>query len=231
MKFAQLVLLLLIGNFLLAQGEETVFVDRYAVEGERYPDIKGNPYLFKNGKWFKADLITRELKTIPNILTRYNTYTGDMEVKRENGDTYYKLVPKDFVRIEFSVDENGKTALDPDQRLIFQNGFHPRFNNRFVNLVYTGNSMVVFRDYRCIISDEAARRVGQSIEVKQFRPRVDYYLLKNGELSELNVRKNALIKILGHKKQLDTFFKENKLDLDNTFDLQKVFAYAESLGK
>lgn len=229
MKFTHLVLFLLVANALFAQGEEMVFVNRYAVEGERYPDIKGNPYLFKSDEWHKADLVTRELKTIPNILTRYNTYTGDMEVRREDGETYYKLVPKDFVRIEFSVNDKGDRVLHPDHRLIFQNGFHPRFNNRFVNLIYTGSTMVVFRDFRAIVSDEAARRVGQSIETRQFRPRVDYYLLKNGELQELNVRKKSLMKILGHKKALEAFFKENKLDLNNASDLNRLFTYAESL--
>jgi hypothetical protein len=231
MKFAQLVLLLFISQFLFAQGEDLVFVDRYEVQGDRYPDIKGNPYLFEEDDWFKADLVTRELKTVPNILTRYNTYTGDIEVRREGDETYYKLLPKDFVRIEFSVDEDGEKAADPAERLIFQNGFHPRFNNRYVNLVYTGNSMVVFRDYRCIIRDEAARRVGQSIEVMQFRPRVDYYLLKNGNLTELSLRKKSLIKELGHAKELEAYLKKNKLDLDSSADLKKFFTYAESLEK
>lgn len=229
MKCTHLILLLFFGPFLFAQGEEMVFVNRYAIEGERYPDIKGNPYLFKKDEWFKADLITRELKTIPEVQTRYNMYTGDFEVKRADGETFYKLVPKDFLRVEFSVDEKGNSISDQQGKLVFQNAFHPRFRNHFVNLIYNGGDMVVFRDYRCIVSDEAAQRVGQSIEVKQFRPRVDYFVLQNGELNEISMKKKNIIKLLGHKKQMESFFKDNKLDLDSAADLKKIFEYAQSL--
>jgi hypothetical protein len=90
--------------------------------------------------------------------------------------------------------------------------------------------MVVFRDFRAIISEKTIQNVGEAVEFKRFFPKVDYYLMQNGELKTINTKKKTLIKLLGHKKDLEAYIKEHKLDLDSARDLKKLFTFAETLG-
>jgi hypothetical protein len=219
-------LLLLIQN-LSAQSGELIFVNGLDVNEERYSDIKDSPYLFKDD-WHSADLLTKEMKRVPKMPTRYNLYTGEFEVRQ--GDKFIRLANDRFMRIEFEVDENGSPLEAEDEKLVFQASFHPRFKDRFVNLIYSGNTMVVFRDFRAIISEKTIQNVGEAVEFKRFFPKVDYYLMQNGELKTINTKKKTLIKLLGHKKDLEAYIKEHKLDLDSARDLKKLFTFAETLG-
>ena len=227
MKYTHWFLLLFFVQNLNAQSEDLIFVNGFDVNEERYADIKDSPYLFKDD-WHPADLLTKEMKRVPNVPTRYNLYTGEFEVRQ--GDKFIRLANDRFMRIEFEVDEEGKSLEEESEKLIFQASFHPRFKDRFVNLIYSGSTMVVFRDFRAVISEKTVQNVGQTVEFKRFFPKVDYYLMQNGELKTINTKKKTLIKLLGHKKDLEAFIKEHKLDLDSSRDLKKLFTFAETLG-
>lgn len=227
MKYAHFMLLMFVASLLNAQSENLIFVNGLDVNENRYPDIKGSPYLFEE-EWQQADLLTKEMNRVVKVPTRYNIYTGEFEVRQD--DKFIRLASERFMRIEFEVDEKGQKAENPDDRLIFQASFHPRFRDRFVNVIYNGKTMVVFRDYRALLSEKEVQNVGQTVEFKRFIPKVDYYILQNGELKVLRVNKNTLIKQLGHKKELESFIKEQKLDLEAGSDLKKLFTFAETLG-
>ncbi len=223
MKYTYWFLLLLLAQHLNAQSEDLIFVNGLDVNEERYPDVKESPYLFGDD-WHAADLLTKEMKRVPEMQTRYNLYTGEFEVRQ--GDKFIRLASDRFMRIEFEVDEEGEAIADSDQKLIFQASFHPRFKNRFVNVVYSGPTMVL----RAIISTKTIQNVGDTVEFKRFHSKVDYYLMQSGELKTINTKKKSLIKLLGHKKELESFIKDQKLDLDSGADLNKLFTFAETLN-
>lgn len=227
MKYSYWFLLLLLAQNLGAQSEDLIFVNGIDVNEERYPDVKESPYLFGDD-WHAADLLTKEMNRVPGMLTRYNLYTGEFEVRQE--DKFIRLASDRFMRIEFEVDEEGEAADNDEEKLIFQASFHPRFKDRFVNVIYSGPTMVLFRDFRAIISTKTIQNVGDTVEFKRFHSKVDYYLMQNGELKTINTKKKSLIKLLGHKKDLESFMKEHKLDLDSAPDLNKLFTFAETLN-
>lgn len=227
MKYTHCFFLIFLAVNINAQSEDLIFVNGLDINEERYADIKDSPYLFKE-EWVPADLLTKDMKRIPNMPTRYNLYTGEFEVRQ--GDKFIRLANDRFMRIEFEVDEAGNKLEQGGEKLVFQASFHPRFKDHFINLIYSGTSMVVFRDFRVIISEKTVQNVGDTVKFKRFYKKVDYYLLQNGELKTINPNKKQLIKVLGHKKELESFIKENKLDLESAADLNKLFTFAETLS-
>lgn len=227
MKYTFWFLMVLLVQSLSAQSEDLIFVNGLDVNKNRYADVKESPYLFDD-EWLPANLLTKEMKRVPEMPTRYNLYTGEFEVRQ--GDKFIRLASDRFMRIEFEVDEEGEQVNDDANRLIFQASFHPRFKDRFVNVIYTGATRVLFRDYRAIISNKTVQNVGDTVEFKRFHKKVDYYLMQNGDLKTIKNNKKSLIKILGHKKELESFIKEHKLNLDSGTDLNKLFTFAETLG-
>ncbi|PHN02021.1 hypothetical protein [Flavilitoribacter nigricans] len=227
MKYTYWFILVILATNLSAQSEDLIFVNGLDVNEERYPDIKDSPYLFGD-EWHPADLLTKEMKRVPNMPTRYNIYTGEFEVRQ--GDKFIRLANDRFMRIEFEVNEDGEKVDNADEKLVFQASFHPRFRDHFVNLIYSGSTMVVFRDFRAIVSEKTVQNVGQTVEFKRFFPKVDYYLMQNGELKTIKPNKKTLIKLLGHKKELEAYIKEHKLDLESAPDLNKLLTFAETLS-
>lgn len=227
MKYTYWFLFLLLALNLSGQSEDLIFVNGLNVNDNRYPDVKESPYLYGDD-WYSANLLTKEMKRVPDVQTRYNLYTGEFEVRQ--GDKFIRLASDRFMRIEFEVDEKGEKVEKGEERLIFQASFHPRFKDRFINVIYSGPAMVLFRDFRAIISTKTIQNVGDTVEFKRFHSKVDYYLMQNGELKTINTKKKSLIKILGHKKDLESFIKEHKLDLDYGPDLNKLFTFAETLN-
>lgn len=227
MKYIFLLVLVFTIQIAVAQSEDLILVNGSDVAEDRYSDIKGSPYLFED-KWLTADLLTKEVERVSNVSTRYNMYTGEFEVRQD--DKFIRLANDRFMRIEFEVNENGEQVENEEERLIFQASFHPRFKDRFINLIYSGPKLLLFRDFRSTVSEKTVQNVGDTVEFKRFFNKVDYYLIQNGELKIINLKKKKLIKLLGHKKQLEAYLKEYKPDLDSATDLKKLFTFVESLG-
>ncbi|MCB0633535.1 MAG: hypothetical protein R2824_09130 [Saprospiraceae bacterium] len=227
MRYLCFFLLLLVSQWAVAQSEDLIFVNGLDINQNRYPDVKDSPYLFKDD-WHPADLLGKDMKRVPNMPTRYNMYTGEFEVR--NKDKFIRLATSQFMRIEFEVNEKGKPLAEGEEKFIFQAGFHPRFQDRFVNVIYSGPMMVVFRDYRSNISEKTIQNVGETVAFKRFFTKVEYYMLQGGELKAIRNNKNSIIKLLGHKKELEAFIKENKTDFDSVSDLKKLFTFAETLN-
>lgn len=210
-----------------AQSGDLIFVNGLDVSVDRYPDVKESPYLFKED-WHAADLLKKDMNRIPDVPTRYNLYTGEFEVR--NNDKFIRLAGDQFMRIEFEVNEKGEPLEEGADKFIFQAGFHPRFQDRFVNVIYSGPTMVIFRDFRSVISEKTIQNVGETIAFKRFFTKVDYYLLQGGELKVLRNNKKGIINLLGHKKELEAFVKEHNTDFDSGSDLKKLFTFAEMLN-
>lgn len=210
-----------------AQSGDLIFVNGLDVEVNRYPDVKESPYLFKDA-WHTADLLKKDMNRVPDVQTRYNMYTGEFEVRNEQ--KFIRLAGDQFMRIEFEVNEKGEALAAGEEGLIFQAAFHPRFQDRFVNVIYTGPTMVIFRDFRANISEKKIQNVGETVAFKRFFSKVDYYIMQGGELKVLRNSKKAIIKLLGHKKELEAFIKENKTDFNSGSDLGKLFTFAETLN-
>lgn len=226
MKFNCLLLLLCLSQLSWAQADELIFVNGTNVNEERYPEVKGSPYLFD--EWYPADLLTSSMDKIKAIPTRYNTHTGEFEVRQD--DKYILLELSRFMRIKFSVDENGDPVENDVDGLVFQAGFHPVFRGKFVNIVYSGREMILVRSLENRISEKTFQDVGKTVEVKRFLPIEEYFLLRSGELTPVKLNKKGLIKAIGHKKEIETFIKDNDLDLNAHRDLRKLLTFAETLG-
>lgn len=227
MKYLLSCFFLLFIHWVAAQSGDLIFVNGLDIEMDRYPDVKESPYLFKE-EWHTADLLKKDMNRVLDVKTRYNMYTGEFEVRNE--DKFIRLVGDQFMRIEFEVNEKGEELSAGDERLIFQAAFHPRFQDRFVNVIYSGPTMVIFRDFRADISEKKIQNVGETVAFKRFFAKVDYYMMQGGELKSLRNSKKAIIKLLGHKKELEAFIKENKTNFNSGSDLNKLFTFAETLN-
>lgn len=226
MKFTCLLLFLCCTQLVWSQADELIFVNGMDVSEDRYPEIKGSPYLFDD--WHSADLLTSGMKKIKGIPTRFNAYTGEFEVRQD--DKYILLELSRFMRIKFSVDEKGNPVENDADGLVFQAGFHPVFRGKFVNIIYPGREMILVRNFDSSVSEKTVQDVGKTVEFKRFLHREEYFLLSKGELHPVKLNKKGLIKVLGNKKALEDYIRDNDLDLDTHRDLRKLLTFAETLG-
>ena len=85
------------------------------------------------------------------------------------------------------------------------------------------------KEFHCSISEKEVQDVGKTVMMKRFFRKFNYYLVLKGELKSIKLSKKNLISTLGHKKELETFIKKNKLKVDRDGNLREIMAYYETL--
>ncbi|MEL6923984.1 MAG: hypothetical protein AAFO94_08045 [Bacteroidota bacterium] len=188
------------------------------VDANRYADIKGSPYLFKG--WATATLVGTRGEKTEGIKINYNGFNGEFEVLVDG--KHITLETNDYKRIFIIPPGSGR-------ELLFKRGLHMKYANKFPQVIYEGDDMVLIKEFIVTKSKQKIESVGKTIEVERFGHRHDYWLLKNNELTVFKPRKKDVIRQLGGSEALASFIKKEKLDLKKEADLQKLFNYYETL--
>ena len=61
--------------------ENIIFSNTKSIEKNRYPEIKGNPYYYKD--FVSADMLLKNGGTVESILINFNAYEGDLELVKD----------------------------------------------------------------------------------------------------------------------------------------------------
>lgn len=203
-----------------SQKQNLYFTNAQKIDANRYEGVKGNPMIFKS--WTKATMVD-DLDTVYyDIPLNYNGLTQEFEIQKSETD-FIVLDAKYINRIEV---ENPNA---PNGKQVFKKGLYPNSKKDFVEVVFEGSSKKVFKHFRVRKVKSTINDVGKIVEIENFARSIDYYILENGKSSPLKTKKKALLKELGNEKELEKYIKKEKLNLKYDKDLNKLFAFSESI--
>lgn len=212
--------ILLILQISLAQNRDSYFVNADPIDPQRYKDIKGSPMLFND--WKTATLYDKKGEEYATIELNYNGFTHEIEAKKNDTESIV-LDASEFSRIEI-VD-----AEAPNGKIVFKKGFLPSSKKHFGEVVFESDKRTIAKHFRVKEAKTVINDVGQTRELKSFARSTDYYIVQNGKSSILKTKKKSLLKDLGNAKQLESFIKKEKINLKSDKDLNKFFAYYETI--
>ena len=157
-----------------------------------------------------------------NVLLRYNIYAEEIEIKNTKYSTSYEALYKDpdiyasiggtiyiFAPYEDSINKGGYFAL-------IQPGDYYTLYEK---------STITFKSFETR-SAYRPRQPAKFIKSKDF-----YLVTKSGKFFKLPKRKSKLAKVMDEKKkkEIENYLDNNKIDLDNRYDVIRLFKYYDSL--
>jgi hypothetical protein len=216
----------LISLSIFAQEQTLKFSNAQDFDKDRYANIKDSPYYFKD--WVKATIFGTDQSQYEDVLLNYNGYTEAFEAT--NGEQWIELKIDWYRRIEITKDGN-ETAFDKIKAddVIFQRIINPGFPDKFVVVLFEGQDIQLFQEWRVALDKKTVETPGETKELERFLPKKNYYLFKEGKMNLVKMKKKNLFQILGNPKQLESFAKKEKIKLDNQEDIQKLLSYSETL--
>ena len=226
LKIAQIYVFFLVGCFsfitqasLLAQETDILMTNSRTIDLNRYKGILGTPYKFKD--WRKGKIISVDADAIEGVLLNFNGETNGFEIKK--GDSFIELDAKWYIRVLIE-----DTASD--EYITFQKNFLPPLTNKFTRIVYKGKKLSIVEDFIAKIDTKVINNVGKNEELKRFHSKKNYYLIKDRKPTLLKLKKKSLLALLGHKSELESFIKKEKIKLSTETDLIKLFTFYEESG-
>lgn len=185
--------------------------NKKSLEENRYEEIKGSPFLFKN--WVLATVIDKKGEEITNVLVNYNGYTNGFEAKIEQ--SYIELSPKDYPRIVLN---QGSTY--------FQFAAHPKMKDQYIQVLFDSPEQQLIKTFVVTISTRKLENVGKTIILENFVPKKTYYFLKEGNLQLIKLKKKEILKLFP-QKEVTKFIKEQQLKLNSEEDLVALLNFIE----
>lgn len=206
-------------NFsLFAQDGTLMMTNSKPIDENRYSEIKGNPYLFKD--WQTGSIVDKDDKMIENVLLNYNGETENIEIRQ--GDKFIELEVSDYKKIIIPKENAAETIL-------IKGAFSP-FKDQFVRVVYANANRKVIQTFESQIITKVFNNVGKNEEFKSFYNKKQYYLISD-KAQLFKLKKKSLLPLLTERSQLEQFLKKEKMKLNSEEQLLKLLAYYEQIGK
>lgn len=192
----------------------------FGLTQQQFEDTKGSPYSnedFLEGKIFKDDKLVKS-----DIAMRYNLFSDEIEIKNSVSDKTYSALLRDpdiFVKIF-----NDIYVFIPFEGSN-EKGHYFKVSSEGKNFnLYKKESVVYKEPYYAKSTYDVSRSA-------EWAKSVSYYLVsKKGDFYELPNSRSKIIKAMSSKgKEVKTFMKKEKLDLDEESDLIKLVNYYNSL--
>ncbi|HHL53155.1 MAG TPA: hypothetical protein ENJ39_07230 [Flammeovirgaceae bacterium] len=198
-----------------AQKAYTILESHKELDPSRYDEIKGSPYLYND--WLPATVVGSDGKMHENILVNYNGLTGELEIKRENRQT--EMEPSSYLKV---------MVHTPAGTQAFYRGIHPQLGNKLVCVLYDGVRVKLIRDFKVRKQENEMQTPLNPTVFEKFVAQSDYYLMLEGLLHPVKIKKKKIMALLDHKQEIEKYIKENNLNLNTTEDVIKLLAYYET---
>lgn len=215
--------LLLLVSFSIAAQTSVLSTNSQPIDEDRYDDIKGTPYLFKEP--IKADLLTNKDEIIEDVYLNYNGYDHGVEVYK-NGRVIFldeRKYPKIIIRkhgLKGNVD--GDMVLVPAPQKSAAKGM-------YFQEIYSSPSITLYKKFRIAKKENKINTPGETVVQQRFSKYTDYYIKQDGELILVKDKLDDFIKLLGQKEELKTYAKKNKNKLKSDQDIKELMEYYGSL--
>ena len=209
-----------------AQDSGLKFSNAREFDKNRYKDIKGSPYYFKD--WVKATVHGADHSVYEDILINYNGYTESFEAT--NGEKWIEMNINWYRRIEVKKEGNEKSFEDLEtDEVVFQRIIYPNFPDKFAVVFYEGENVQFIEEWRIAKAVNKTETPGKTEVFERFNVKRNHYLFKDGDMALVKLKPKKLFQSLGKPKQLEAFAKKEKLKLSNSNDLAKLLNHYESL--
>jgi hypothetical protein len=185
------------------------------IDPSRYDKIQGSPYLYK--VWQKAKIISSNGDVYYESELNYNGLTQQLEIKENEKSK--PLPPYTFIKV-FVEGDNGTEA--------FLKRIHPDFGDNVVCVSYDGQRVKLIKIFTIRLAESGAQTSIQPAAFEKFIPRVEYYIMTDGSLASIALKKKKVIKVLGHNAEIEQYIKEHSLTLKKESDLIQVLKHYEA---
>ena len=219
-KYKLSAILFALGGIALHAQSDVILFNSVPVDPDRYEDIKGSPYIFKD--WMKADIIPTAGEKIEGVEINFNGYTQQFEVRKNSN--YIELREFDFIGIKLH--ECKSTCLTQS----FLKYSHPKRKNRYPLFVYNGPKYKLIKDFRTSLVNNKVESPGKTVNFESFNDVATYYLLRDQSLELIKLTRKAMLEHLA-VPEAESYVKEAKLDLSTEEGACQLFQWLEQNEK
>ncbi|MBC8755477.1 hypothetical protein H2O64_12440 [Kordia sp. YSTF-M3] len=184
-----------------------------------WENVKGSPYLnesYKLAQFYIAD------KSYGNIMMRFNTYSNEIELLPEDGQEMEALMRVDGSKIMFE----GKTL----KLFTFKDEEGYEKKAYFLVLNTEENVQLLLRKKCRFSPNEKALTMNQADRAAKFTQYDYYYIVKDGELVQVDAKKKDVLKLFPEKENdIKKYIKSEKLKLKKEKDFAKLIDYIATM--
>lgn len=205
---------------LLSAQKSISFRNAKKYDPDLYKDYLGTPYFFSD---FTFGWITgADGVEYDKVKMNYNGHTESFEVLE--GDRFISLEESPYRSIALLEPETQDTVT-------FIRGIHADFAGKFIQLLYQSEKLTMVNQFSINLVENQVNTVGRTDVFKRFKPQNNHYvkLKEEPKLLLLKSNKKSWAQAFGNKKQIESFIKENKLNLSKQEDMVRLLKHIEKL--
>lgn len=182
-----------------------------AIKDEAYANTN-----FINGNIYQEDQLIKS-----GVPMRYNAFADEIEIKKNSTDVDYGALIKDpdiFVKV-------GKNLY------VFIPFEGSNEKGGYFNVLSDGKNYDLYKKTTATFQEaKKAATTYAKATPPSFSKNVTYYLVEDGRFLEMPKSKSRILKMMNSKKkEINSYVKENKLNIDNEGDLIQLVSYFDSL--
>ena len=207
-----------LGTFIIkGQIANTVGGGNEVIRSTKYSGISGSPYLFDD--WKVGSVIDKEGNRMDNVSIKYDAYRDQIEVLKEGGNV---IVLDNDLYPEFSI--YGPEILN------FKNsvqGIIKIPGGGYFQVLFTDKVSLLKRHKINYVETGVATYGAPALE-KRFEQKKYYFLVLNGYVNEITLRKKSVLDAIGNpaeEKELLSYAKNKKLSFTTESDLVKILQF------
>jgi len=196
----------------LAQRNDVLMTNSQSLSENRYEDIEGSPFLFKD--WQIGIIYPRnEQEPFEEVLLNYNQHTKSFEIKKNNR----------FISLDEGWYKKVVVLTKTNEKWIFETSLLPKKKQRFDRLIHQGKGFRIVEVFHTSIVTTEKERYAGTIEVREFDNKSNYFFVQNGKKKLIKLKKKSILALFPeHKLILEKFAKSNRLKFSKTTDLIKI---------
>jgi hypothetical protein len=188
-------------------------------------EILGSPYLTEH--FVKSKVYFGE-ELVGDYFIRYNALSSEIEIKETNleEEAPKRLLANQDLRVKYGNRELRFTTYITKK---------DETKNGFMSIIEAGNKYTLY--HRLAVKYSEGKAAANSMVnpiPSRYAHFVEYYYKKEGvdRIDQLSQKKGALLKILDKelREDVNSFLKENKIDLGEEEDLIRTFDYINSIN-
>jgi len=209
--------------FKIADAQVQTGINGQPVKETGYSEIQGDPYLISD--WTNG-YVTLEGNRKATADLKFDIVSNIILFKGKDGEP---LELKDKAK-SFAL-QPANTNVTKLMPVVFVNGL-PAVDKQSEDSFYqqiAGGKIGLVKYYKKVIDEQPGSSYTSST-TRRFKLLQTYYIFKNNKLTAIEPGKKAFAALFDdHAKQYDEFLKGNNISFKNDADLQKLFAWYNSL--
>jgi len=194
------------------QRNDVLLTNSQALSENRYKDIEGTPFLFKD---WQLSIIHPRNETAPfeEVLLNYNIHTKSFEIKK--GNQYIALDERWYHKVQ--------VLTSSKEAWIFETGLLAKKKQLFNRLIHQGKDYRIVEVFHTRIVTTEKERYAETIEIQSFDNKSNYYFMQDGKSKLIKLKKKNILALFPeHKSILEKYAKNQRLKFNKANDLIKI---------